>query len=74
MTDTSIITALDEFEDVMPDDPARSLYERRTVTLLDASGAETGETAWIYWYIQPVTGFEQITDGNWPLDRGKTRK
>jgi gamma-glutamylcyclotransferase (GGCT)/AIG2-like uncharacterized protein YtfP len=74
MTDTSIIAALDEFEDVVPGDPARSLYERRKVALLDAGGAGTGEEAWIYWYIQPVTGFEQITDGNWPLERGWTRK
>ena len=58
----------------MPGEPARSLYERRKVALLDEGGVETGEEAWIYWYIQPVTSFEQIVDGNWPLGAGRARK
>ncbi|MCI4644481.1 MAG: gamma-glutamylcyclotransferase [Hyphomonadaceae bacterium] len=74
MTDTSIIGALDEFEDVIPGDPAGSLYERRKLALLDANGVETGELAWIYWYIQPVSSFVAIPSGIWPLNAGRTRK
>lgn len=67
LNDASIIAALDEFEDVFPDDPARSLYERRKMALLDAVGAETGEQAWIYWYNQSIDGYRLLDDGNWPL-------
>ena len=68
-----IIGAMDEFEDVT-DDPATSLYIRQQIPLLDDHGAPTGERAWIYWYNQPTEGFTDIPDGNWPLDRGRTRK
>ena len=72
--DTSIAAALDEFEDVIPEDPARSLYRRERWPLLDASAAPTGETAHIYVYNQATDGYPTIADGNWPLDRGRTRK
>ncbi|MEH6489441.1 gamma-glutamylcyclotransferase family protein [Hyphomonas oceanitis] len=73
LNDVSIIGAMDEFEDVT-DDPATSLYTRQQIPLLDDHGAPTGEQAWIYWYNQPTEGFTDIPDGNWPLDRGRTRK
>ncbi len=73
LNDTRIISALDEFEDVLPDDPAASLYLRKIVALLDDAGNETGEQAWIYWYNQPIAGFKRLEDGNWPLDRGRAR-
>ena len=73
LNDVLIIGAMDEFEDVT-DDPATSLYIRQQIPLLDDHGAPTGERAWIYWYNQPTEGFTDIPDGNWPLDRGRTRK
>lgn len=72
--DTSVIAALDEFEDVDPVNPAASLYVRARTPLLDDTGAPTGETAHLYWYNRPVTGYPEITDGNWPLERGRARK
>ena len=71
--DAGIIPAMDEFEDVT-DDPATSLYLRRQVPVLDEAGAETGEQAWIYIYNQKTDGFATLADGNWPLDRGRSRK
>lgn len=74
LDDATLIGTLDEFEDVLPDDPVGSLYLRRKVPLLDASGAETGETAWIYWYNQSTARFPRMADDNWPLERGRARK
>lgn len=71
--DASIIPAMDEFEDVT-DDPATSLYLRRQMPVLDDAGAETGEQAWIYIYNQKTDGFVTLSDGNWPLERGRSRK
>lgn len=71
--DAGIIPAMDEFEDVT-DDPATSLYLRRLVPVLDDAGAETGEQAWIYIYNQKTDGFATLGDGDWPLDRGRSRK
>ena len=74
LNDASIVSALDEFEDVLPDDPDASLYLRKKVALLDDTGSSTGEQAWIYWYNQPIAAFPRLEDGNWPLDRGRARK
>lgn len=71
--DAAVVPAMDEFEDVT-DDPATSLYLRRKVPVLDAAGAATGEQAWIYIYNQKTDGFPVLEDGNWPLDRGRSRK
>ncbi|WP_290492707.1 gamma-glutamylcyclotransferase, partial [Hyphomonas sp. UBA3592] len=71
--DTAIMSAMDAFEDVT-NDPVTSLYLRKRISLLDDTGAESGETAWIYWYNRPADGFPSVVDGNWPLDAGKTRK
>lgn len=71
--DAGIVPAMDEFEDVT-DDPATSLYLRRQVPVLDDAGAETSEQAWIYIYNQKTDGFASLSDGNWPLDRGRSRK
>ena len=71
--DTMIMSAMDAFEDVT-NDPVTSLYLRKRISLLDDTGAESGETAWIYWYNRPADGFPSVVDGNWPLDAGKTRK
>lgn len=70
--DASIIPAMDAFEDVT-DDPDTSLYLRSRVPVLDETGAETGEQAWIYTYNQKTDGFDILPDGNWPLDRGRSR-
>jgi gamma-glutamylcyclotransferase (GGCT)/AIG2-like uncharacterized protein YtfP len=71
--DAGVVPAMDEFEDVT-DDPATSLYLRRKVAVLDEGGSETGEQAWIYIYNQKTDGFAILLDGNWPLDRGRSRK
>ena len=73
LADVSIIGAMDAFEDVT-DDPATSLYLRVQVALCDDAGAETGETAWIYWYNQDVSACPAVPGGNWPLDAGRIRK
>ena len=73
LRDISIMPDMDAFEDVT-DDPATSLYLRKQIPLMDDIGAESGETAWIYWYNRPVDGFTSVADGNWPLEAGKTRK
>ena len=74
LNDASIIAALDEFEDVLPDDPDASLYQRKKVAVMDDAGKETGEVAWIYWYNQSIAEFYKVEDGDWPLDRGRARK
>ncbi len=71
--DTSILPAMDAFEDVT-DDPQTSLYVRKKIPLMTDCGAESGEIAWIYWYNRPADGHPPVADGNWPLDAGKTRK
>ena len=74
LDDATLIEPLDEFEDVLPDDPDASLYSRKPIELQDDKGAQTGETAWIYWYNQPVAAFPRLADDTWPLDRGRARK
>ncbi len=73
LSDISILSAMDAFEDVT-EDPATSLYLRKQIPLMDDAGAESGETAWIYWYNRPTDGYPPVADGNWPLEAGKTRK
>lgn len=73
LSDTTIMPAMDAFEDVT-EDPATSLYLRKQIPLMDDTGAESGETAWIYWYNRPTDGYPPVADGNWPLEAGKTRK
>lgn len=71
--DTSIVAALDAFEDVLPEAPHRSLYLRIKSTIFDDHGKPTGDQAWIYCYNQSVTGKPLIEDGNWPLRGGGRR-
>lgn len=74
LDDARLASALDAFEDVVPNDPKYSLYMRLKIPLLSAEGEPTDEQGWIYWYNQPVKGFTEIADGNWPLEAGKARK
>lgn len=74
VSDISVVAALDEFEDVVPGAPAASLYLRVKRPLLSEAGTPIGEDAHIYWYNRPVGGCPKITDGNWPLDKGRIRK
>ncbi|GAB5457099.1 MAG: hypothetical protein Hens3KO_01290 [Henriciella sp.] len=74
LNNSSLAKALDEFEDVIPDDAETSLYQRVKITLLDDQAKETGERAWIYWYNQSTECFTKREDGNWPLEAGKARK
>jgi gamma-glutamylcyclotransferase (GGCT)/AIG2-like uncharacterized protein YtfP len=73
ISDTAIMPAMDAFEDVTCD-PVTSLYLRKKIPLMDDTGAESGEAAWIYWYNRSADGFPSVADGNWPLGAGKTRK
>lgn len=73
IADVSIVPALDAFEDVVPDDPARSMYLRRRIELLDDDGRATDERAWIYWYNQSIDGRPYIDGGDWPLSAGRPR-
>ena len=70
IADVSIIADLDDFEDVDPADPERSLYRRRHIPVLDDFARPTGETAQIYVYNQTVEGARHIADGDWPLGAG----
>lgn len=71
--DTSVVAAMDKFEDVT-DDPITSLYLRRRVPVLDDGGGETGDQAWIYLYNQNTDAVPVLADGNWPLESGRSRK
>ena len=70
LNDTALMPLLDEFEDVIPADPKRSLYYRERTDVLDQDGAATGEKAWVYWFNRPVTRYHRIADDNWPLNGG----
>jgi len=63
----SAATALDDFEDVFPDDIEQSLYVRKRTRILDHLGRATTEVAWIYWYNQSTAGRQLIPSGDWPL-------
>ena len=65
LDDVSLAGPLDAFEDVVPGDPAASLYLRVRRDVLDVGGKPMGETAWVYWYNRPVDGRRLIPDGNW---------
>ena len=67
LDDAALAGALDAFEQVDPGDPARSLYQRREIAVLDEQGNETGQTAWIYWYIKPASAARDVAQGNWPV-------
>lgn len=62
----SLLSALDEYEDVRPEQ-AKSLYVRERVPLLSESGDPTGETAWVYFYNQSVAGHRRIESGVWSI-------
>lgn len=73
LDNAALADPLDEFEDVVPGDAQASLYLRVKREVLDAQGQPTGQSAWVYWYNQPIDAFDRIADGNWPLDAGKSR-
>ncbi|MAI89176.1 gamma-glutamylcyclotransferase [Ponticaulis sp.] len=70
LDDLALLTALDEFEDVVPDDPAGSLYRRILRDVLNEAGEPVGQRAWVYWFNQPVHSFPRLKTGNWPLGAG----
>jgi gamma-glutamylcyclotransferase (GGCT)/AIG2-like uncharacterized protein YtfP len=57
----SLLKALDEYEEVLPDE-AHSLYLRREVPVCLRSGRTL--TCWTYLYNQPVEGLEWVPGGN----------
>ncbi len=74
IADVGIVSALDEFEDVVPDDREGSMYLRRRIDVLNDAGQPSGERAWIYWYNQPVDGRPYVEGGDWPLSAGRPRR
>ena len=74
ISDTSVLRAMDEFEDVAHGIPDDSLYWREKWPVLDGSGSETGELAQIYVYVAELDGYSKIEDGDWPLNAGQNRK
>ena len=71
LDDVSLEPLLDEFEDVDPENPRRSLYHRVRRDILDASGRSLGIEAWVYRFNRPAHVYKRIIDGNWPLDAGR---
>ncbi len=61
LLDPGIITALDVFEDFVPDRPDESLYLRERVRLIEPSNT----TAWIYRYNRALDGAARIVSGDW---------
>ena len=74
LDNAALAVPLDEFEDVVPGENDASLYLRVKREVCDHNGQRTGETAWVYWYNQPIDGYQKIVNGNWPLDAGNRQK
>ena len=58
-----VLAALDAYEDYVPDQPDRSLYLRRLVSI--SAGENKTLQAWLYLYNGPITGCKQITTGDY---------
>ena len=60
LTDSSVMPALDAFEDYWPQDPARSRYDRVRVRLV-----EPDRDAWVYRWRMGLEGARRIESGDW---------
>ena len=65
--DLSLVPRLDEFEDVIEDDEAASLYLRKKRPVVTENAQTTSQTAWVYWFNQAVQEHRKISNGEWPL-------
>lgn len=57
----AVLPVLDEFEEIVPGDPAASPYRRIAVTCLEPAGLR----AWIYVWNRPVDGLAPVAHGDW---------
>jgi gamma-glutamylcyclotransferase (GGCT)/AIG2-like uncharacterized protein YtfP len=60
---TTLFPLLDDYEDVWPDDPVRSLYRRELHPVRLTSGEVI--TAWLYVYNRPAEGWPRVASGDW---------
>lgn len=66
--DPVIVPEIDAFEDIVPGDEAESLYRREQHPVLNADGAPTGQTAWVYIFNKPLAEDPKIESGDWLKD------
>jgi gamma-glutamylcyclotransferase (GGCT)/AIG2-like uncharacterized protein YtfP len=59
--EAGILIQLDEFEGVIPDRPAQSLYLRERIQLIEPAGAE----AWVYLYNRNPARDRRVDGGDW---------
>jgi gamma-glutamylcyclotransferase (GGCT)/AIG2-like uncharacterized protein YtfP len=62
--DASVLPALDEYEEFLPDLPDASQFLRVKCEAALADGSSI--TCWIYVYARSLAGARQIDDGRWP--------
>ena len=60
LTDPRALARIDAFEDIVPGNPAASLYRRECWRML-APDVE----AWVYVYNRPVAGLRRVSGGDW---------
>lgn len=60
VVDPGVMAELDAWEDYWPDDPARSRYERRKISLV-----EPRREAWVYVWILGLDDARRIESGDW---------
>ena len=70
--DPVIVPEIDAFEDIIPGEEAESLYRREQHPVLNADGAPTGQTAWVYVFNKPLAEDPKIESGDW-LKEGEPR-
>lgn len=70
--DPLIVPEIDAFEDIIPGEEAESLYRREQHPVLNADGAPTGQTAWVYVFNKPLAEDPKIESGDW-LKEGEPR-
>ncbi len=68
LNDTTVLPALDEFEDCDMSNPDSSLYQRYKTPFFDGSGRIREGKAWVYWYTAPSSHFSVIEGGEWPRE------
>lgn len=61
--DNPILAILDEYEGYYPDQPEQSLYLRQVAPI--SLGPNKSLKAWIYIYNCPVTGYKEISTGDY---------
>lgn len=60
LADPRALARIDDFEDVVPGDPAASLYRRERWRMVTPD-----VEAWVYVYNRPVVGRRRVPGGDW---------